>query len=321
MSEMKNILVTGGTGFIGLHFLKNLPSTHYKLYVLTRKKTEQVEGQAQYIQGDLSNLETLNLPDIHIIVNIAGNKRDESKMLEVNVGGMHKIIALAEKNKAKILHISSAGIYGIEQQTVEIITEETPCLPNNEYERSKLGAEMILTSWGKTNPNRFVSLRPTNVVGEWDNGRKLLNLFKAIQSGKFFHIDKKAMVNYVYAGQVADTMWALIEKDKFQNEFFNSNSPCNIGEFVDMISEELQHNSPIKQLPGFLKPLLNLMANCFELMPSKYRFFSKGKYRELTSHRYYSTAKIQAIHPTNESAQLRLGIRNLVAYYRDQHWL
>jgi nucleoside-diphosphate-sugar epimerase len=321
MSDMKNILVTGGTGFIGLHFLKNLPSTHYNLYVLTRKKTEQVEGQVQYIQGDLSNLETLYLPDIHIIVNIAGNKRDESKMLEVNVGGMHKIIALAEKHKAKILHISSAGIYGIEQQTVEIIAEETPCLPNNEYERSKFGAEMILTSWGKKNPDRFVSLRPTNVVGEWDNGRKLLNLFKAIQSGKFFHIDKKAMVNYVYAGQVAETMWALIEKDKFQNEFFNSNSPCTIGEFVDMISEELQHNSPVKQLPGFLKPLLNLVANCFEFMPSKYRFFSKGKYRELTSHRYYSTAKIQSIQPTNESAQLRLGIRNLVAYYRDQHWL
>jgi nucleoside-diphosphate-sugar epimerase len=321
MSDMKNILVTGGTGFIGLHFLKNLPATHYNLYVLTRKKTEQVEGQVQYIQGDLSNLETLNLPDIHIIVNIAGNKRDESKMLEVNVGGMHKIIALAEKHKAKILHISSAGIYGIEQQTVEIITEETTCLPNNEYERSKFGAEMILTSWGKTNPNHFVSLRPTNVVGEWDNGRKLLNLFKAIQYGKFFHIDKKAMVNYVYAGQVAETMWALIEKDKFQNEFFNSNSPCTIGEFVDMISEELQHNSPVKQLPGFLKPLLNLVANCFEFMPSKYRFFSKGKYRELTSHRYYSTAKIQSTQPTNESAQLRLGIRNLVAYYRDQHWL
>jgi nucleoside-diphosphate-sugar epimerase len=321
MSDMKNILVTGGTGFIGLHFLKNLPATHYNLYVLTRKKTEQVEGQVQYIQGDLSNLETLNLPDIHIIVNIAGNKRDESKMLEVNVGGMHKIIALAEKHKAKILHISSAGIYGIEQQTVEVIMEETTCLPNNEYERSKFGAEMVLTSWGKKNPDRFVSLRPTNVVGEWDNGRKLLNLFKAIQSGKFFHIDKKAMVNYVYAGQVADTMWALIEKDKFQNEFFNSNSPCPIGEFVDMISEELQHNSPVKQLPGFLKPLLNLVANCFELMPSKYRFFSKGKYRELTSHRYYSTAKIQSTQPTNESAQLRLGIRNLVAYYRDQHWL
>jgi nucleoside-diphosphate-sugar epimerase len=242
-------------------------------------------------------------------------------MLEVNVGGMHKIIALAEKHKAKILHISSAGIYGIEQQTVEIITEETTCLPHNEYERSKFGAEMVLTSWGKKNPDRFVSLRPTNVVGEWDNGQKLLNLFKAIQSGKFFHIDKKAMVNYVYAGQVADTIWALIEKDKFQNEFFNSNSPCTIGEFVDMISEELQHNSPVKQLPGFLKPLLNLVANCFEFMPSKYRFFSKGKYRELTSHRYYSTAKIQSIQPTNESAQLRLGIRNLVAYYRDQHWL
>jgi nucleoside-diphosphate-sugar epimerase len=321
MSDMKNILVTGGTGFIGLHFLKNLPATHYNLYVLTRKKTEQVEGQVQYIQGDLSNLETLNLPDIHIIVNIAGNKRDESKMLEVNVGGMHKIIALAEKHNAKILHISSAGIYGIEQQTVEVITEETTCLPNNEYERSKFGAEMVLTSWGKTNPNHFVSLRPTNVVGEWDNGRKLLNLFKAIQSGKFFHIDKKAMVNYVYAGQVADTMWALIEKDKFQNEFFNSNSPCTIGEFVEMISKELQHNSPVKQLPGFLKPLLNLVANCFELMPSKYRFFSKGKYRELTSHRYYSTAKIQSTQPTNESAKLRLGIRNLVAYYRDQHWL
>jgi nucleoside-diphosphate-sugar epimerase len=116
-------------------------------------------------------------------------------------------------------------------------------------------------------------------------------------------------------------MWALIQKDKFQNEFYNSNSPCTIGEFVDMISEELQHNSPVKQLPSFLKPLLNLVANCFELLPSKYRFFSKGKYRELTSHRYYSTAKIQSIHPTDETAQLRLGIRNLVAYYRDQHWL
>jgi len=321
MSEMKNILVTGGTGFIGLHFLKNVPVKNVNIYVLSRKETGKTIGNVHYIQGDLNNLESLDLPAIHIIVNIAGNKRDEAKMLEVNVGGMHKIIALAEKHNAKILHISSAGIYGIEQQKVDVITEETTCLPNNEYERTKLGAEMILASWGNSHPGRFASLRPTNVVGEWDNGQKLLNLFKAIQSGKFFHIDKSAMVNYVYAGQVADAMWALIEKDKFQNEFFNSNSPCTIGEFVEMISVELQHNSPVKQLPTFLKPLLHLAANCFELMPSKYRFFSKGKYRELTSHRYYSIAKIQSIHPTDETAQLRLGIRNLVAYYRDQHWL
>jgi UDP-glucose 4-epimerase len=141
MSEMKNILVTGGTGFIGLHFLKNIPIKNVNIYVLSRKETGKTNGNIHYIQGDLNNLESLDLPAIHIIVNIAGNKRDESKMLEVNVGGMHKIIALAEKHKAKILHISSAGIYGIEQQKVDVITEETPCLPNNEYERTKLGAE------------------------------------------------------------------------------------------------------------------------------------------------------------------------------------
>jgi nucleoside-diphosphate-sugar epimerase len=321
MSDMKNILVTGGTGFIGLHFLKNVPVKNVNIYVLSRKEKGKTIGNIHYIQGDLNNLESLDVPAIQIIVNIAGNKRDEAKMLEVNVGGMHKIIALAEKHNAKILHISSAGIYGIEQQKIDVITEETTCLPNNEYERTKLGAEMILASWGNSHPGRFASLRPTNVVGEWDNGQKLLNLFKAIQSGKFFHIDKSAMVNYVYAGQVADSMWAIIEKDTFHNEFFNANSPSTIGEFIEMVCEELNHKTQIKQLPAILKPVLFLAAVFFELMPSKYRFFSKGKYRELTSHRYYSTAKIQSIQPTNETAQLRLGIRNLVAYYRDQHWL
>jgi nucleoside-diphosphate-sugar epimerase len=321
MSEMKNILVTGGTGFLGKHFLKSLPASGYAIFVLTRTQPEQSDNRIQYVQGQLSDLEALALPHIHVIVNIAGNKSDESKMLEVNVGGMHILIAFAEKHKAKILHISSAGIYGIEQQQVEIITEETLCLPNNEYERTKLGAEMILTSWGNSNPNSFVSLRPTNVVGEWDKGKKLLNLFKAIQTGKFFHVDKAAMVNYVYARQVAQTMWELIEKNKFENTYYNANAPLSIGKFVEIICEELNHNSAVKQLPTLVKPLLYLMAQCFEIMPARYRFFSKGKYRELTSHKYYSTTKLQSICPSDESAQLRLGIRNLVAYYRDQHWL
>ncbi len=318
MSDLKKILITGGTGFIGQHLIALWKEQH-QLYVLSRKKNITIDG-VEILNGDLSTIHQHKeiLAEIDFVINIAGDKKNISLMQATNVEGLRHLLEAISEFPTKVLHVSSAGIYGIEQQEVDEITEETLCLPNNTYEKSKFEAEIILKAWGDRHADRYIAIRPSNVFGPLDPSNKLLTLCKALQSGKFFFIDKGALVNYVSVSQVVNAIDELVKTNRFENSFFNVNAPMTIAHFIENLRTHLGTTPEPKTIAGFFQPLVFLAAKIFDLLPKRFQFFNSGKYRELTSYKYYNVEKLERFIRFEHTKDLERGIENHIENFKKQ---
>ncbi|HFQ5036433.1 UDP-glucose 4-epimerase GalE [Vibrio vulnificus] len=185
-----NILVTGGSGYIGSHtciqmieagmtpiILDNLYNS--KLLVLDR--IEQVTGvRPTFYQGDIRDSEILQhifaQHDIQGVIHFAGLKavgESVEKPLmyyDNNVSGTLNLVREMDKAGVKsLIFSSSATVYG--DPTSVPIREDFPTSATNPYGRSKLMVEECLTDFHKANPDWSITLlRYFNPVGAHESG-------------------------------------------------------------------------------------------------------------------------------------------------------
>ncbi|MDS1863643.1 UDP-glucose 4-epimerase GalE [Vibrio vulnificus] len=185
-----NILVTGGSGYIGSHtciqmieagmtpiILDNLYNS--KLLVLDR--IEQVTGvRPTFYQGDIRGSEILQhifaQHDIQGVIHFAGLKavgESVEKPLmyyDNNVSGTLNLVREMDKAGVKsLIFSSSATVYG-DPASVPI-REDFPTSATNPYGRSKLMVEECLTDFHKANPDWSITLlRYFNPVGAHESG-------------------------------------------------------------------------------------------------------------------------------------------------------
>ncbi|MHC5353688.1 NAD-dependent epimerase/dehydratase family protein [Myroides sp. LJL115] len=166
-----NILIYGNTGFIGSN-LKNHLDENFT------------------VQG--SSLRSLdNLSYIHendIIINLVGKAHDhggvasESEFNFVNLEIVQLIYKdFIESNAKVLIHISSIAAVE-ENNSIEVLTEESLCRPESLYGSSKRAAEEFLLSQDLPKDKKVIILRPTMVHGQGDKGNLTL-LYKIISKG------------------------------------------------------------------------------------------------------------------------------------------
>lgn len=185
-----NILVTGGTGYIGSHtciqliqagitpiILDNL----YNSKKLVLERIAQVTGVTpQFYQGDIGDSELLERifaqHEIASVVHFAGLKavgESVEKPLmyyQNNVAGTLNLVQAMDKARVKsLIFSSSATVYG-DPASVPI-REDFPTSATNPYGRSKLMVEECLTDFQHANPDWSITLlRYFNPVGAHESG-------------------------------------------------------------------------------------------------------------------------------------------------------
>lgn len=326
MSELnKNIFITGGSGFMGRHFLHAAEKGGYKCYVLTRDKSriEKLKNNSivEILQGDLTDIGKFHnqLSQCTYFVHLAGEKTDEEKMYATNVGALKIILnTLLSFPQIRFMHLSSTGVYGIWNHPDVMLTEDLPCFPENLYERTKLEAEEAIATFSGNHNFRFIILRPSNVFGEEDDSRKLLTLMQTIKKGLFFEVDKLCMVNYVYVNYVIEVMMTVLKRDLFDNGIYNVNSPVSLSTFTGFIKAELGITKNNLRMPNLL---IYAMANFSEMLPSRFRIIDRAKYMSLTNKKIYPADKLEKMLNLDGISTLPGGIKNLIEYYRRNKWI
>lgn len=126
-----NILMTGGTGFIGRKLVEKLVSEGHHVYVLSRQA--QKHKDTSYISYISYQYPMKRLPFIHAIVNLAGesifgywSQSKQNKILESRINVTDKLVSLAmqmDKKPDVFLSGSAIGYYGTSDEL--IFTEKT----------------------------------------------------------------------------------------------------------------------------------------------------------------------------------------------------
>lgn len=320
MDAYEHALVTGATGFVGSHFLSLLLSDFPHLAIRVGGRSVQQANwpneQIQPVGLDLSREVVVDfLPDI--VFHIAGEKRDESRMWDVNLEGTRRLLDWSARQGVKrFVYLSSVGVYGASKDS-GVVTESTPKRPQNTYEASKNGAE----DWVRENCPKYgieyVILQPSNVIGlASGKAYPLLGMMKMIEWKLFTYFDEgAACFNYVAVEDVAGGLGAAMSPQA-ANCTFILNSPVQMRQAVDWIADELGVVRPSRRLPTALGFIAGEMASTLTSLTGKSLPFSRERFNELTNTtRYEGSAIVEAIgfaYPLGIEAAMRKLVRQYV---------
>jgi len=172
-----SILVTGGAGYIGSHVVRSFGLAGLDSVVVddfSSGHREFVPDGVPLIDDSILNTDRLadamTEHDVEAVVHLAGFKYAGVSVerplhtYEQNVQGTAQLLTAMERTGVNaIVFSSSAAVFGTPD--VDLVTEQTPTLPESPYGETKLIGEWLLRSTARAVDLRHTSLRYFNVVG------------------------------------------------------------------------------------------------------------------------------------------------------------
>jgi UDP-glucose 4-epimerase len=170
-------LITGGAGYIGAHVVRAMTGAGEGAVVYDDLSTgiaDRLPDKVPLVVGSTLDGELLarTLADHAVtgVVHLAAKKQvGESVDLPLhyyreNVEGLRVLLeAVTAAGVASFVFSSSAAVYGMPD--VDLVTEETPCVPMSPYGETKLAGEWLVRATGRATGLATASLRYFNVAG------------------------------------------------------------------------------------------------------------------------------------------------------------
>ena len=204
---MKNILVTGGAGFIGANFVPyfiennsdyHLVNLDLLTYAGNLENISEVENHPRYtfVQGDICDRnfieELFKKYQFHDVIHFAAESHVDNSIsgpeafIKTNVLGTFNLLDTARKlwmsatnqynvgfENSRFHHVSTDEVYGTLGET-GLFEETTPYAPNSPYSASKAGSDMIVRSYFHTYGMNVVPTNCSNNYGPKQHDEKLI---------------------------------------------------------------------------------------------------------------------------------------------------
>ncbi|MBI4342970.1 MAG: dTDP-glucose 4,6-dehydratase [Candidatus Omnitrophica bacterium] len=180
---MTQVLVTGGAGFIGSHFIRLWLASHpddrvvnldLLTYAGSRERLADLEGSSRYrfVQGTIGDPAVVRqaMQGCEAVVHFAAETHvdrsitDAAPFLRTNIEGTDILLDAARAGGvARFLHVSTDEVYGpvLEGE----VDERAPLSPRSPYAVSKAAGDLLAQSYWATYSLPVVVARPTNIYG------------------------------------------------------------------------------------------------------------------------------------------------------------
>ncbi|MER5520959.1 UDP-glucose 4-epimerase GalE [Streptomyces sp. NPDC048254] len=170
-------LITGGAGYIGAHVVRAMTEAGERTVVyddLSTGVAERVPEEVPLVVGSTLDGEkvarALAEHEVTGVVHLAAKKQVGESVdrplhyYRENVEGLRVLLqAVTEAGVPSFVFSSSAAVYGMPD--VELVTEDTPCVPMSPYGETKLAGEWLVRATGRATGLSTACLRYFNVAG------------------------------------------------------------------------------------------------------------------------------------------------------------
>jgi dTDP-glucose 4,6-dehydratase len=183
------VLVTGGCGFIGSHFVKRLAAAGAAVAVLDKltysgNRTNLEGVEHEFFHGDIADPEAVSRAGAgcEAVVNFAAETHVDRSILEAgefirtDVVGTHVLLEWARATGARFVQVSTDEVYGDVPPGVSS-REDDPLRPSSPYAASKAGGDLQVLAYVRTYGVAASITRGSNTYGPFQYPEKVVPLF------------------------------------------------------------------------------------------------------------------------------------------------
>lgn len=268
------VLVTGGTGFLGGHLIRDLSGSECQIIALARNMPQGAwpDNVVWCCNNDFQDRDWLSdvLGGIDVVIHAAAyahqtretSEEDKQIFQAVNVGLTDQLFSVSQEAGVKqFIYISSIG--ALTSFSSQIVTEEVDPCPENDYGESKLAAERVLLQKSESESTKITIIRPTLIYGRGNPGNmdRLSSLIDKRIPMPFKSVDAKR--TFVYIGNLVSLIKAcILNSNAYGEDFIAADSEVvTLEDIVVSLSKAKNVRIKLFYLPRGLWKLLGVFGD------------------------------------------------------------
>jgi UDP-glucose 4-epimerase len=242
-----NILIFGGTGFVGINIASALLTRRHTVTLFDRGALPRAAGRAfasfgsalEVVEGDITDSQALEatvargfdaiILGAAITAGRAREAADPQSILQVNLMAQVPVLMAAHRQGVRrIINLSSGSAYGAAAFRHPLLDEELACEPVSLYAITKFASERVAARLADLWQAEFISVRLSGVFGPWerltgarDTPSPQMQIVAALQERKEAVLPRPGVRDWIYAPDVADAITVLVEAPKPRHGLYN----------------------------------------------------------------------------------------------------
>jgi dihydroflavonol-4-reductase len=256
------IFVTGGTGFIGMNLMRRLIGTDHRVTCLVRAGSDisvLEKSGVDLVYGDVTDPDSFSsaMRGHDCLINLANVysfwEADPKVYHRVNVVGTRNVLeAACAAEISKVVHVSTAGIYGKPDEVPFNEGSEPGPEQFSEYFRSKYDSDLIAWEMHKNKRLPLVMVYPAAVLGPGDpkaTGQYILRIVKRRLPARLL---EDSVFTFVHVDDVAEIIYqAALKENNIGEKYLAGKFQHTFGDINRMVGEIAEVALPALSLPGF----------------------------------------------------------------------
>lgn len=298
------ILLTGASGFVGGALVEKL--------LLEKDDVKNFKGRLQYEEAVKKQV-----GGVDVVFNCAAvlphHKKPESDYWDANVTGVENICKAALGANAKLVHVSTVGIFGAGPK---IITESSKVRISDIYTKTKYEGDKIVQKYNQKGL-KAVIIRPTIGYGPRDIRPGFIDLFRFVKKGLFVPVGNgENYLHTIYIDNLIDGLvLAMRKRGAIGEDFIIGDDPApKMSDITSEIYKAVGRRYPSYYIP---KSVAIVTAGMMEVgnkvgLPAP---LNLRRVRFITESRRYSTAKARKVLGYRPKVCLEKGVKLTYKWY------
>jgi len=303
--QISNILVTGGTGFVGAYIIKELVQQGFSVRAIKRTTAQLPEfiepailNKVDWVEGDILDVVALEeaMQGIDAVIHSAAvvsfSKKERSKMYHVNIEGTKNVVNTSlETGVPRIVYISSVAAIGrkLTGGTVNEKAQWEDSKANTHYAISKFKAELEV--WrGFAEGLEGVILNPATVLGYGNWNQSSSGIFKSAYNE--FKWYTNGVNGFTDVEDLARAAVMLLESPITEERYIVCNDNWPFRKLFDTMADNFGKKRPYREATPFLSAVAWRLEKIKSLFTGRKPLLTRESAKVANSFTRFDNAKL-----------------------------
>ena len=266
---MKNIIVTGGAGFIGSNFVHFIVDNHPEVHITVLDKLtyagnkKNLAGlpadQVELVVGDITDAELVDrlVKQADAVVHYAAESHNDNSLedpfpfVQTNIIGTYTLIEACRKYGVRFHHVSTDEVYGDlplhedlpgkREGPGEKFTSEAAYNPSSPYAATKAGSDLLVRAWVRSFGLKATISNCSNNYGPYQHIEKFIpRQITNILSGMCpkLYGDGKHVRDWIHVDDHSAAVWTILMKGRIGETYLiGADGEMNNKDVLEMLLE------------------------------------------------------------------------------------